>query len=117
MRKTKALMLAPLLPLLVPALTGCGLLGGSWDVQLEVQGSGTATVTTKFAGEPDAGTTTSATLPFSTSRNVGFGFNRIDVQGGAPGTVCRVLVDGAMREEHPVDGAGAASCMANNQNP
>ena len=38
------------------------------------------------------------TLPFTTDRNVGFGFNRIDVAGAAPGTVCRVLVDGAVRE-------------------
>jgi hypothetical protein len=113
MRAPRPLLLA----LLFPVLTGCGLLGGSWDVRMEVQGSGTAAVTTKFAGEPDAGTTTAATLPFSTARNVGFGFNRIDVHGAAPGTACRVLVDGAVREEHAVDAAGNASCTANNQNP
>jgi hypothetical protein len=106
-----------LVALLLPVLTGCGLLGGSWDVRMEVQGGGTAAVTTKFAGEPDAGTTTEATLPFGTARNVGFGFNRIDVRGAAPGTVCRVLVDGAVREEHAVDAGGNASCAANNQNP
>jgi hypothetical protein len=113
MRALRLLLFA----LLFPVLAGCGLFGGSWDVRMEVQGSGTAAVTTKFAGEPDAGTTTETALPFSTARNVGFGFNRIDVQGAAPGTVCRVLVDDAVHEEHAVDAAGNASCMANNQNP
>jgi hypothetical protein len=113
MRPPRPLLLA----LLFPVLAGCGLLGGSWDVRMEVRGSGTATVTTKFAGEPDAGTTAEANLPFSAARNVGFGFSRIDVQGAGPGTVCRVLVDGAVREEHAVDAAGNASCTANNQNP
>jgi hypothetical protein len=106
-----------LLALLLPLLTGCGLFGGSWDVRMEVLGNGTAAVTTKFAGEPDAGTTTETTLPFSAARNVGFGFNRVDVRGAAPSTVCRVLVDGVVREEQAVDAAGNASCMANNQNP
>jgi hypothetical protein len=105
-----------LVPLLLAPLAGCDVLGGSWDVRMEVQGAGSATVTTKFAGEPDAGTSMTTTLPFSTSRNVGFGFNRIDVTGAGPGALCRVLVDGAVREEHPVDATGAASCMANNQN-
>ena len=73
-----------LLALLLPLLTGCGLFGGSWDVRMEVLGNGTAAVTTKFAGEPDAGTTTETTLPFSAARNVGFGFNRVDVRGAAP---------------------------------
>jgi hypothetical protein len=117
MRTSKALLLVPLLSLVVPALTGCGLAGGSWDVTMEVTGGGSATVTTKFAGEPDAGTTTSTPLPFNASRNVGFGWNRIDVRGGAPGTACRTLVDGVVREEHQVDAGGAATCRANNQNP
>lgn len=113
--RTRAALVLPALLLLT---TGCGLFGGSWDVRMEIVGPGTATVTTKFAGEPDAGTTTEAvTLPFSSDRNVGFGFNRIDVRGAAPGTVCRVLVDGTVREEQPVDAAGFASCTANNQNP
>src|ERR1043165_3491508 len=73
MRKTAVL----LLPLLVLLPTGCGLFGGSWDVRREVVGPGAATVTTKFAGEPDAGTTTrGAALPFTVDRNVGFGWNR-----------------------------------------
>jgi hypothetical protein len=110
MRRT--VLLAPLL-----LLAGCGLLGRSWDVRMEVQGAGAATVTTKFAGEPDAGTRTTTTLPYASGRNVGFGFNRIDVADAAPGTLCRVLVDGQVREEHPVDATGAATCMANNQNP
>jgi hypothetical protein len=115
--RTRAALLLPLLPLLLLP-TGCGLAGGSWDVRMEIAGPGTATVTTKFAGEPDAGTTAQgATLPFTAARNVGFGWNRIDVHDGAPGTVCRTSVDGVVREEHPVDATGFASCTANNQNP
>lgn len=116
MRPTKLLLIAPLLAA-VPLLSGCGLLGGSWDVRMEVVGAGDATVTTKFAGEPDVGTTIETTLPFDSTRNVGFGFNRIDVAGAAPGTVCRTVVDGQVREEEPVDATGFASCEANNQNP
>lgn len=110
-------VLTRLLPLTValPLLGGCGLVGGSWDVRIEVQGSGWAQVAAKFAGDPDAVPTDTA-LPFGVTRNVGFGFNQVDVKGAAPGTVCRVLVDGAVREEHPVDATGSASCMANNQN-
>jgi hypothetical protein len=102
--------------LAVPALAGCGLLGGSWDVRIEVQGAGRAEVAAKFAGDPDAGLVGTA-LPFSASRNVGFGFNSVEVRDAAPGTVCRVLVDGVVREEHAVDASGGALCSANNQNP
>jgi hypothetical protein len=106
-----------LLPLAIalPLLGGCGLFGGSWDVRIEVQGSGRAQVAAKFAGDPDA-VPVETSLPFSVTRNVGFGFNQVDVKGAAPGTVCRVLVDGVVRGEHPVDAGGNASCMANNQN-
>lgn len=113
MRTTITLLLA----LAVPALAACAPAGRNWDVVMEVQGAGPAIVTTKFAGEPDAGTSTDTTLPFRAGRTVGFGWNRIDVTGAAPGTVCRTLVDGVVREERPVDATGAASCHANNQNP
>ncbi|WP_156819719.1 hypothetical protein [Pseudonocardia sp. HH130630-07] len=98
---------------------GCGLLGESWDVRMEVTGPGTAQVGTKFAGEPDLSADgqgrQSATLPFSESRNVGFGFNDLAVEDAAPGTVCRIFVNDELRSEHPVDQAGSAWCDANNQ--
>lgn len=98
---------------------GCGLLGQSWDVQMEVQGPGQATVGTKFAGEPDLerdpGAFAVATLPVEESRNVGFGFNDLEVRDAAPGTRCRILVDGEPVDEQLVDAGGTARCHANNQ--
>lgn len=117
-RSRQPALLPSLLPLLsLLALTGCDVAGGSWDVRMEVEGAGPATVNVKFAGEPDTGTTTKTELPFDTSRNVGFGWNVLKVEGAAPGTVCRTFVDGAVREEVLVDASGAATCEANNQNP
>ncbi|MFP5071633.1 hypothetical protein ACLFMI_18470 [Pseudonocardia nantongensis] len=39
----------------VTLISGCGLLGQSRDVRMEVTGPGSAAVGTKFAGEPDIG--------------------------------------------------------------
>lgn len=103
----------------VTLISGCGLLGQSWDVRMEVTGPGSAAVGTKFAGEPDIGTggrgPADAALPFVESRNVGFGFNDLAVENGAPGTTCRVFVDDQLRSEATVDAAGTAWCEANNQ--
>jgi hypothetical protein len=81
---------------------------------MEVQGEGTANVAVQFAGETDF-LPKSTSLPFDTARNVGFGFNTVSVSDAQPGTVCRILVDGTVREESTVDDQGKASCHANNQ--
>ena len=100
-------------------VSGCGLLGQSWDVRMEVTGPGTASVGTKFAGEPDLAADgkgfAEVTLPFAESVNVGFGFNDLGVRDAAPGTTCRIFVDDRLRSEETVDAAGRAVCDANNQ--
>lgn len=100
-------------------LGGCGLLGQSWDVRMEVTGPGTASVGTKFAGEPDLAADgkgfSDVTLPFAESVNVGFGFNDLGVRDAAPGTACRIFVDDELRAEETVDAAGVAVCHVNNQ--
>ncbi|PRY41295.1 hypothetical protein [Umezawaea tangerina] len=113
-RSRKLLLLLPVLALSATSLTGCGLFGKSWDVRVEVRGEGTAKVVVQFAGETDA-VPKSTPLPFETARNVGFGFNTVSVSDAGPGTVCRILVDGELRQESKVDDQGKAACNANNQ--
>ncbi|OZM71115.1 hypothetical protein CFN78_21870 [Amycolatopsis antarctica] len=100
------------------SLSGCGLFGSSWDVRMEVQGPGQATVSSRFAGDDGSVAPPSAMerLPWQRTANVGFGFNDLDVTGAAPGTVCRIIVDGETYHEQNVDGEGNASCRANLQN-
>ncbi|MCS7478664.1 hypothetical protein ACFFQW_13435 [Umezawaea endophytica] len=110
---TRLALLAPVLVLTACSLTGCGLIGSSWDVRVEVHGEGTADVNAEFAGE-DAGPK-AVTLPFEESRNVGFGFNYVFVDKAPPGTVCKIFVDDVLREEKTVDENGKTRCYANNQ--
>jgi hypothetical protein len=99
------------------SLTGCGLFGSSWDIRMEVQGTGSATIAPRYAGDGDnlTGKPKLEQLPWSSSTNVGFGFNRLDVTGAAPGTTCKITADGKTIEEKPVDAQGNATCQANLQ--
>lgn len=97
------------------SLTGCGLFGSSWDVRMEVQGTGSATIAPRYAGAKDSSQPKPEQLPWSSSANVGFGFNRLDVTGAAPGTTCKITADGKTIEEKPVDAQGNATCQANLQ--
>jgi hypothetical protein len=106
-------LLAPVLLLVSTSLGGCGLIGSSWDVRMEVHGEGAATVTAAFAGEE--GELKNVTLPFEASRNVGFGFNTLFVDKARPGTVCKVFVDDVLRQENTADESGKVECSANNQ--
>ena len=99
--------------LVATTLAGCGVFGGSWDVTMEVDGAGTATVTASFAGEN--GDPARQTLPFSVSQNVGFGFNVLRAEGAPAGAVCRILVDDKVVQENPVDDGGVCGASANNQ--
>ncbi|MFB9905773.1 hypothetical protein [Allokutzneria oryzae] len=100
------------------SLSGCGLFGRSWDVRFEVRGPGEATVKSRFAGDNDkVETASNTTLPWTKSRSVGFGFNDLWVEGGKPGTVCKVFVDDKLVGEKKVDDKGNATCRANNQDP
>ncbi|MFH8533956.1 hypothetical protein ACH4GE_36770 [Streptomyces tendae] len=103
------------LPLAVFSLTGCGLFSQSWDVKLEVTGSDKATVTYVFAGGTES-KGSEQKLPWSRAQNVGYGFNSVGVINAAPGTVCRIYVDGELEEEQKrPDAEGVLSCTANLQ--
>lgn len=104
--------LATALALTALSLSSCGLFGGSWDVEMEVRGQGTAQIRAEFPGERVEAQTRS--LPFSESRNAGFGFNTLDVQGAPPGTVCRLLVDEKVVAENPVDANGSCGAAVHN---
>ncbi|MFI8392571.1 hypothetical protein [Streptomyces sp. NPDC085540] len=102
--------------LAVTTLTGCGLFGKSWDVKLEVTGTGQADIGYSFSGETDQTKTTSESLPWTVSHNVGFGFNGVAVLHAQPGTACRVYVDGKLRmSQDKPDSQGAVSCSVNLQ--
>ncbi|MEU6298051.1 MmpS family transport accessory protein [Streptomyces erythrochromogenes] len=97
-------------------LTGCGLFGSSWDVKFEVTGPGQAEVGYSFSGETSQTKTTSDSLPWSVSQNVGFGFNGVAVRNAPPGTACRVYVDGKLHEsQDKPDSQGTVSCSVNLQ--
>lgn len=112
MTHLKTAGLASALTLTALSLSGCGLFGGSWDVRMEVLGEGTALVRAEFPGERVEAMARS--LPFSESRNVGFGFNTLDVQSAPPGTVCRLLVDEKVVAEDPVDADGRCGAGTHN---
>ncbi|MFD9084155.1 hypothetical protein ACFQ7B_20590 [Streptomyces erythrochromogenes] len=97
-------------------LTGCGLFGQSWDVKLEVTGTGQAEVGYSFSGETAQTKSTNESLPWTVSQNVGFGFNGLAVRHAPPGTACRVYVDGKLREsQDKPDAEGTLSCSVNLQ--
>ncbi|APU13290.1 MULTISPECIES: hypothetical protein [Actinoalloteichus] len=95
-------------------LAGCGLVGATYDVQMEVQGSGTAMIGHGFAGGEDP-TLTEQDLPWSMAESVGFGFNDLRVSDAEPGTVCRILVDDEVIDEQTAGEDGSIDCFANNQ--
>ncbi|MEU3708543.1 hypothetical protein [Streptomyces catenulae] len=98
------------------ALSTLGLFGGSWDVTMEVTGTGSADVTYSFSGDNDGTTETGRTLPWSRVQNVGYGFNDIGVRNPAPGAVCRIYVDGRVEDEQKrPDAKGVLSCSVHLQ--
>ncbi|MFD8494324.1 MmpS family transport accessory protein [Amycolatopsis sp. NPDC059657] len=98
----------------VLALTAaCG--GRTWQVRMEVDGPGTAKVVSSLAGESKNPEPVERQLPWQRDSPVGAGFNNISVRGGAPGTVCRIFVDGKLVSERAVDASGAADCAAATQ--
>ncbi|MDA3648956.1 hypothetical protein LZ318_26290 [Saccharopolyspora indica] len=113
MKTLKAAGLATALTTAALSLSGCGLFGGSWDVKMEVRGQGTAQIRAEFPGERVEPQTRS--LPFSESRNVGFGFMTLDVADAPPGTVCRLLIDEKVVAENPVDASGRCGAEAHNK--
>ncbi|MET8454728.1 hypothetical protein [Streptomyces sp. NPDC005209] len=42
-----------------------------------------------------------------------FGFNDLAVKDAAPGTVCRIYVDGKLKDEQKSDAKGSLSCFVN----
>ncbi|WP_327380690.1 hypothetical protein [Streptomyces sp. NBC_01207] len=111
-----ALLVSGATLLAATTLTGCGLFGQSWDVKLEVTGTGQAEVGYNFSGETDQTKTTSESLPWTVSQNVGFGFNGVAVRHAQPGTACRIYVDGKLREsQDKPDSQGVVSCSVNLQ--
>ncbi|SDZ39161.1 membrane protein [Amycolatopsis xylanica] len=98
----------------VLALTAaCG--GRTWQVRMEVDGPAPAKVVSSFAGETAHPELVERQLPWHVENSVGTGFSNIGVRGGAPGTVCRVFVDGKLVSERAVDATGAADCAAGTQ--
>ncbi|MFJ9591063.1 MmpS family transport accessory protein [Streptomyces acidicola] len=98
------------------AVTGCGVFGKSWDVKLEVVGEGSGNVRYAFSGDNDGKSETGRKLPWSRTQNVGFGFNDVAVTDAEPGTVCRIYVDGKLKEEQrKPDAKGTVFCSVNLQ--
>ncbi|MFB6823162.1 hypothetical protein ACFCXA_16435 [Streptomyces virginiae] len=97
-------------------LTGCGLFGESWDMKMEVTGTGQADIAYSFSGKNNRTKAPGEALPWQVSQNVGFGFNGVEVVHAPPGTACRIYVDGKLREssDRP-DADGAVSCTVNLQ--
>ncbi|OIJ89432.1 hypothetical protein BIV25_33785 [Streptomyces sp. MUSC 14] len=100
----------------VLSLTGCGLFGDSWDVKLEVTGTGSVNVDYNFSGETQPKHDTGKQLPWTRTQNVGYGFNSVSVTDAAPGTVCRIYVDGKLKDEKKPDAKGKLSCNVSVQN-
>ncbi|MDF3293256.1 MmpS family transport accessory protein [Streptomyces silvisoli] len=93
------------------SLTGCGVFGHSWDVKMEVTGPGSADVGYSFSGDNSPRTTFAGKLPWNKAQNVGFGFNNLAVTSAQPGTVCRIYVDGKLKDEQKKpDAKGTLSC-------
>ncbi|WP_042390611.1 MmpS family transport accessory protein [Streptacidiphilus melanogenes] len=97
-------------------IAGCGLFGKSWDVKMEVTGPGTTDVSYSFSGETDPKTAAQQRLPWTRAQNVGFGFNDLGVKGAAPGTICRIYVDGKLKDQQKPDARGNLTCSVNVQN-
>ncbi|RMB80196.1 MmpS family transport accessory protein [Streptomyces shenzhenensis] len=98
------------------AVTGCGVFGGSWDVKLEVIGEGSGNISYAFSGDNDGKSENGVKLPWSKSQNVGYGFNDVAVTDAAPGTVCRIYVDGKLKDEQrKPDAKGTVGCFVNLQ--
>ncbi|RDD83924.1 MmpS family transport accessory protein [Streptomyces parvulus] len=112
----KLLVTAAALSLTVLPLSGCGMFGASWDVKLEVLGDGGADIGYAFSGDNGGKTERGEALPWSKTQNVGFGFNDVGVADAAPGTSCRIYVDGKLRDEQRgPDADGRLSCSVNLQ--
>ncbi|MGA5817751.1 hypothetical protein ACPC54_07825 [Kitasatospora sp. NPDC094028] len=93
------------------SLTGCGVFGRSWDVKLEVTGPGSTDVGYSFSGDTNGKTALNQKLPWNKAQNVGFGFNDLGVKNAKPGTVCRIYVDGKLKDEQNKPNAeGTLSC-------
>ncbi|KUN07188.1 hypothetical protein AQI95_11630 [Streptomyces yokosukanensis] len=93
------------------SLTGCGLMGPSYDVKMEVAGPGSADVVYSFSGDNSGKIAHVQKLPWSVAQNVGFGFNQVGVKNPDPGTTCRIYVDGKLKEEEKKpDAKGYLSC-------
>ncbi|MGW2650444.1 MmpS family transport accessory protein [Streptomyces sp. NPDC001393] len=93
------------------SLTGCGALGPSYDVKMEVAGPGGANVVYSFSGDNNGKTASVQKLPWTRAQNVGFGFNRVSVSDPEPGTSCRIYVDDKLKdEEKKPDAKGYLSC-------
>ncbi|MHB6904685.1 MmpS family transport accessory protein [Streptomyces sp. DB-54] len=112
----KSVLLAGASAVAALSLAGCGLFGDSWDVKLEVTGKGSAGVDYNFSGETEPKHDTGAQLPWTKTQNVGYGFNSVSVNHAAPGTVCRIYVDGKLKEEKKPDAKGNLSCNVSVQN-
>ncbi|PNE40609.1 MULTISPECIES: MmpS family transport accessory protein [Streptomyces] len=112
----KSVLLAGASAVAALSLAGCGLFGDSWDVKLEVTGKGSAGVDYNFSGETEPKHDTEAQLPWTKTQNVGYGFNSVSVNHAAPGTVCRIYVDGKLKEEKKPDAKGNLSCNVSVQN-
>ncbi|MFE3775288.1 MmpS family transport accessory protein [Streptomyces sp. NPDC059122] len=112
----KSVVLAGASAVAALSLAGCGLFGDSWDVKLEVTGKGSAGVDYNFSGETEPKHDTGAQLPWTKTQNVGYGFNSVSVNHAAPGTVCRIYVDGKLKEEKKPDAKGNLSCNVSVQN-
>ncbi|MFF0628758.1 MmpS family transport accessory protein [Streptomyces sp. NPDC004296] len=112
----KSVLLAGASAVAALSLAGCGLFGDSWDVKLEVTGKGSAGVDYNFSGETEPKHDTRAQLPWTKTQNVGYGFNSVSVNHAAPGTVCRIYVDGKLKEEKKPDAKGNLSCNVSVQN-
>src|SRR4051812_39899281 len=100
----------------VAALTsGCGLLGKSYDITLEVTGQGTADKITYFFPGDNKGKDLGVTkLPWKEEASTGFGFIDVSATGKGPVT-CRILVNGKEVAKQDAPAGQQVACKGNVQ--
>ncbi|GAA4508128.1 hypothetical protein GCM10023191_067490 [Actinoallomurus oryzae] len=87
----------------------------AYQVRMEVTGPGSAQISYGFSGS-DASMPRREKLTWIKRADAGFGFNRLSVSAGDPGTTCRIVVDDEERDRKTVGADGKAECYVSVQN-